>query len=182
MLIYGGEMGRTSEYERVFQKTIEIINKSGLTLTQHEIENMEIADFGLGEIEISGAQIITIIDTDQLATKILILLPGQTEPEHTHPVIGDYLGKEETIRCEWGELYLYGPGEITPNPKAKPPKHRRHTYSVWNENILYPGDQVTFQPNTPHWFQGGSQGAVLWSFSTKVIDKKDIFTDPDIIR
>ena len=143
---------------------------------------MEIADFGLGEIEISGAQIITLVDTPQIAAKILVMLPHQTEPEHTHPAIGEYLGKEETIRCEWGELYLFSPGNPTAHPKGQPPAHRRETYTVCKEEILHPGDQVTFPPNTPHWFQGGPQGAVIWSFSTKVVDKKDIFTDPAIIR
>ena len=78
-----------------------------MVLKPEEIEAMEIVDFGLGEIEISRAQIITLIDTDQIATKILVMLPGQTEPEHTHPAFGEYNGIEETIRCEWGELYLY---------------------------------------------------------------------------
>ena len=170
------------KYQIVYQKTVEILSQTGLTLKPEEIEQMEIADFGLGEIEVSGAQIITLVDTPQIAAKILVMLPGQTEPEHTHPAIGDYAGKEETIRCEWGELYLFSPGEPTLNPKGHPPAHRRETYTVWKEDILHPGDQVTFPPNTPHWFQGGPQGAVIWSFSTKVIDKKDVFTDPEIIR
>ena len=170
------------KYQIVYQKTVEILSQTGLTLKPEEIEQMEIADFGLGEIEVSGAQIITLVDTPQIAAKILVMLPGQTEPEHTHPAIGDYAGKEETIRCEWGELYLFSPGEPTLNPKGHPPTHRRETYTVWKEDILHPGDQVTFPPNTPHWFQGGPQGSVIWSFSTKVIDKKDVFTDPKIIR
>jgi D-lyxose ketol-isomerase len=53
---------------------------------------------------------------------------------------------------------------------------------MWHEYVLEPGDQITFQPNTPHWFQGGPQGAVIWSFSTKAIDIEDIFTDPEIQR
>jgi D-lyxose ketol-isomerase len=170
------------ERQQVYQKTLDILKQTGLTLNPAEIEKMEIADFGLGEIEISGAQIITLVDTPQIAAKILVMLPEQTEPEHTHPAIGEYAGKEETIRCEWGELYLYSPGEPTPNPKGHPPAHRLETYTVWKENVLYPGDQITFPPNTPHWFQGGPQGAVIWSFSTKVVDKKDVFTDPEIVR
>ena len=44
------------------------------------------------------------------------------------------------------------------------------------------GDQITFPPATPHWFQAGPEGVVVWSFSTKVIDLQDEFTDPDIRR
>jgi D-lyxose ketol-isomerase len=74
---------------------------------------------------------------------------------------------------------MYGPGEPAPEPRGHPPDHRRHTYTVWHEHILFPGDQVTFPPNEPHWFQAGPQGAVIWSFSTKAVDVEDVFTDPD---
>ncbi len=66
--------------------------------------------------------------------------------------------------------------------KAHPPEHRRHTYTVWHETILRPGDQVTFAPNVLHWFEGGPEGAVFWSFSTKAVDVQDVFTDPEIRR
>lgn len=130
----------------------------------------------------TGAQIVTLVNTDKIAAKLLVLFPHQTEPEHTHPRLGDYAGKEETVRCEWGELYLYGPGQPTPNPKGHPPAHRRNTYTVWHEYVLNPGEQITFQPGTPHWFQAGPEGVVMWSFSTKAIDVQDVFTDPDVRR
>src|SRR5690606_9643278 len=95
---------------------------------------------------------------------------------------GDYPGKIETLRCAWGEVYVYGPGEPSPQPRGTPPPERRHTYTVWHEHMLLPGEQVTFPPNTPHWFQGGPAGAVIWSFSTKARDAEDIFTDPDVKR
>jgi D-lyxose ketol-isomerase len=171
-----------AERDSAIKKSTEILSKAGVVVRQAEIDKMEVADFGLSELEESGAQIVTLVDTNKIAAKLLIMLPWQTEPEHTHPKIDDYAGKEETVRCEWGELYLYGPGEPTSNPKGRPPEHRKHTYTVWHEYILKPGDQITFAPNTPHWFQGGPEGAVFWSFSTKVVDKEDKFTDPDIQR
>ena len=112
----------------------------------------------------------------------MILFPNQIEPEHLHPRVGLYKGKKETIRCEWGILYLYGPGKATKKPKGKPPYNRLSTYTVWHEYILYPGDEVTFEPNTPHWFQAGPEGTIIWSDSTKAIDIEDIFTDPEIVR
>jgi len=114
--------------------------------------------------------------------KLVILMPNQTLPEHRHPRIGKYPGKEEAVRCEFGMLYVNGPGERTPNPKVKPPKHRMDTYTVWHEYALKPGEQVNFEPGTPHWFQAGPDGAVFWSFSTKAIDVEDVFSDPEIVR
>jgi len=170
------------EFNHARRRAAEILAKTGLMLRQDEIDGMEVADFGLSELEISGAQILTLVNTEQIATKLLVLFPCQTVPEHTHRRIGSYAGKEETIRCEWGELYLYAPGKAAPVPKCQPPAHRRETYTVWHETVLCPGDQVTLEPNTPHWFQGGPQGAVMWSFSTKAVDGKDVFTDPAIVR
>jgi D-lyxose ketol-isomerase len=37
-------------------------------------------------------------------------------------------------------------------------------------------------PDTWHWFQAGSEGAVVWSFSSKVTDAADIFLDPQVTR
>jgi D-lyxose ketol-isomerase len=171
-----------AEQEQARKRAMALLERAGIVARQDELAQIEVADFGLGEPEQSGVQILTLVDTEKIAVKALVLLPYQTEPEHTHPHLGDYPGKEETIRCEWGELYLYGPGEPAPNPKGHPPEHRRHTYTVWHEYVLRPGEQVTFLPNVTHWFQGGPEGAVIWSFSTKATDVEDVFTDPDVRR
>lgn len=170
------------EFEEAQKLAAVLLTKTGLSLRPDELARIEVADFGLGELESSGGQILTLVDTERIAAKLLAMRPGQTLPEHRHPPLGDYPGKEETIRCEWGLLYLYGPGRPTPDPRGAPPAHRRHTYTVWREYILRPGDQLTFPSNTPHWFQGGPDGAVVWSFSTKAVDVQDIFTDPEVRR
>lgn len=171
-----------SEHRSALKRSTELLSKAGVAVREDELGRMEVADFGLSELQQSGAQIITLVETDQIAAKLLVLLPHQTVPEHLHPPLGDYAGKQETIRCEWGELYLYGPGEPTANPRGRPPKHRLHTYTVWHEYLLLLGEQVTFAPNTPHWFQGGPEGAVIWSFSSRAEDVQDVFTDPKVVR
>jgi len=158
------------------------LDKAGIVLTPEETANLEIADLGLGEFEQTGLALITYINTERVCAKELILLPGQTCPEHFHPPVNGQPGKEETFRCRWGEVYLYVTGEPTPNPKAIPPKGREQTYNVWHEIVLRPGDQYTLMPNTPHWFQAGDEGAVVSEFSTKSRDESDIFTDPQIQR
>jgi D-lyxose ketol-isomerase len=171
-----------TELESARRRAMGMLERAGIVARPDELERIEVADMGLSELEQSGVQILTLVDTDEIAAKVLVSFPWQTEPEHKHPRLGEYAGKEETIRCQWGELYLYGPGEPTPNPKGRPPEHRRHTYTVWHEVVLRPGDQVTFPPDTPHWFQGGPDGAVFWSFSTKATDVADVFTDPEVQR
>lgn len=175
-------MSSPLDFERARQKAIELLRCTGIAFRPEEFERIEVTDLGLGELESSGGQILTLVNTEKIAAKLLAMLPHQTLPEHRHPPLGEYPGKEETIRCEWGELYLYGPGEPAANPLGRPPAWRRQTYTVWREYILHPGEQVSFPPDTPHWFQAGPDGAVAWSFSTKAVDVKDIFTDPQIIR
>jgi D-lyxose ketol-isomerase len=171
-----------AEQRQAQQRAAELLQKTGLAIRQEELANIEIADFGLGELATTGAAILTLVDTGRLVVKLLTLFPDQTLPEHRHPRLDSYEGKEETIRCEWGELYLYGSGEAPAASIGHPPAHRRRWYTVWHEYRLRPGEQITLPPDTPHWFQGGPTGAVVWSITTRAADLQDVFTDPQVVR
>lgn len=164
------------------KRALKYFQQAGIVLTEGEKKNIEVTDFGLGELESTGLELITYVNTDRCCAKELILFPYQTCPEHRHPPVEKEPGKEETFRCRWGIVYLYVEGEPTLNPKAKPIKGREKSYTVWNEIILRPGEQYTLYPDTKHWFQAGSEGAVVSEFSTKSRDELDIFTDKDIQR
>ena len=92
---------------------MEYFNKAGIVLTEKEKETLEVADFGLGELENTGLEVITYVNTSRCCAKELILFPHQTCPEHRHPSVDGEPGKEETFRCRWGEVYLYVEGEAT---------------------------------------------------------------------
>jgi D-lyxose ketol-isomerase len=171
-----------TQHERAKRQAAALIAQSGLAIRPEEIEALETADFGLGELEQTGCLIVTLVDTERLVVKVLVLLPGQTLPEHRHPPLGDYPGKEETVRCQWGEVFVFTPGGAAKIPTAQPPAHRRNTYTAWKEHRLQPGEQVVLPPDTPHWFQGGEMGAVFWSFTTRAVDRADIFSDPEVSR
>lgn len=171
-----------TEHQKYQQIAKTYLDRAGIVITEAEADQIEIADVGLGEFEQTGLAILVYVNTERVCAKELVLWPGQTCPQHQHPSVADQPGKEETFRCRWGEVYLYVPGEPTPNPKAAPPPHRRHTYTVWHEIVLRPGDQYTLSPETWHWFQGGPEGAVVSEFSTRSTDENDVFTDPDIKR
>lgn len=171
-----------TDYENAQRRAKELLCQTGIFIRPEELEKIEVADLGLSELELSGVQILTLVNTEKIGVKLLIIFPNQCEPEHKHPSLGEYAGKEETFRCEWGTLFLYGVGEPSKHPKGHPPGHRKATYTVWHEYILEPGEQVTFPPNLPHWFQAGPHGAVVWSFSTKAIDLRDVFTDTNVKR
>lgn len=162
----------------------DYLSKAGIVLTPEEEANIEIADLGLNEYEETGLALVTYINNEHYCAKELVLMPGQTCPQHKHPPVPqlNYVGKQETFRCRWGTVYLYVEGEPAENPKAQPPEKRKDTYNVWHEIILNPGEQYTIMPQTWHWFQGGPNGAVVSEFSTRSLDEYDLFTDEDIRR
>ncbi len=170
------------EYKEAQERAARMLEEAGIVLTPQERAHIEVADFGLGDLEHTGLQLVTYINTQRVCAKELVLFPHQTCPEHRHPPVGDDPGKEETFRCRRGLVYLYVEGEPTPSPKAKPPQGREHTYTVWHEIELHPGQQHTIPPNTLHWFQAGPEGAIVSEFSTRSRDETDIFTDPHIQR
>ncbi|WP_010247385.1 D-lyxose/D-mannose family sugar isomerase [Acetivibrio cellulolyticus] len=167
-------------YRETCKRALEYLDKAGIVVTDKEKNNMEVAEYGLGEVEKIGLELIVYVNTDRCCAKELILFPGQTCPEHRHPPVDNEPGKEETFRCRWGKVYLYVPGASVQNPKAVPPKGREQFFTVWHEIELNPGEQYTLAPNTLHWFQAGNEGAVVSEFSTKSRDEFDIYTDPDI--
>ena len=170
------------QHQSAKRRAAELITKADILARPDEIDRIEVVDLGLGELEQTGLQILTMVNTGEVGVKVLVLFPDQCFAQHKHPPLGDYPGKEESFRCQYGELRLYQEGEPTPNPRAKPPAHRARTYTVWNERVLHPGDQITCPPNTFHWFQAGPDGAVVWRFSSRTTDVQDVFIDPDTSR
>ncbi len=170
------------KYKATVKKTIQMMKQAGIVLTPEERARVEVADFGLGELEKTGLEILTYVNTDRVCAKEIVMLPRQTCPEHRHPTVEGRPGKEETFRCRRGTVYLYIPGTPTPRPRARPPAGSEAFYTVQHEVRLKPGDQHTLMPDTLHWFQAGPQGAIVSEFSTRSTDEADFFTDTRIKR
>jgi len=170
------------QLEQAKRRALEYFAQASIIITPGEKERIEVADFGLGDLEHEGLELLTYVNTRRCCAKELVLFPYQFCPEHCHPSVDSEPGKEETFRCRWGEVYLYVPGEKTKNPKAKLPAGKERFYTVWHQIILKPGEQYTLEPNTLHWFQAGPEGVVVSEFSTRSRDELDVFTDPGIKR
>jgi D-lyxose ketol-isomerase len=172
------------EYEQAREWAWNFVQRAGLPLREEEISGLDVADLGLGELQTTGLQILTLAATEWLGAKLLILQPDQFFPEHRHPPnpAEGYPGKTELLRGQYGEAFLYVPGDPTPRPLVSPPPHRRPWCTVWHEIPLAPGNQYVCPPNTWHWFQAGASGAVIWSISSKVTDTADQFSDPQVVR
>jgi D-lyxose ketol-isomerase len=174
---------KQDEIEKTRARAAKILEKAHIAITPQERETIEVVDFGLGDIQNIGLEIIVYENNDRYCAKELILFPRQTCAEHRHPEVGKQnVGKQETFRCRWGEVYLYVPGESAAKPKAVIPAKYRKYFTVWREIVLRPGDQYTLAPNSLHWFQAGDRGAVVSEFSSTSTDENDVFTDPNIRR
>jgi len=175
-------MLKRSEAKRARERTAEMLARAGIVLTAEERANIEVADCGLGELERTGLQLVTYVNTDRYCAKELVLFPRQTCPEHRHPPVAGGPGKTETFRCRWGRAWLYVEGEPTPNIKARVPEGSEAYFTALHEIELNPGQQHTIPSDTLHWFQAGDEGAVISEFSSPSTDEADLFTDPRVER
>lgn len=173
---------RRSEVRRAQERAAGMLAEAGIVLSEEERRNIEVACFGLGNLDAQGLELITYINTDRYCAKDLVLFPGQTCPEHRHPSVDGLPGKMETFRCRRGKVLLYVEGEPARDIEAVVPAGSEACYTVFHEIILGPGEQYTIPPDTNHWFQAGPEGAVVSEFSSTSRDERDIFTDPSIVR
>ena len=149
------------EHEDAVVYAAEQLAATGIELTEEERGQIEVADFGLGNLRETGLMLVVYVNTDRYCAKELVLYPKQTCPEHRHPPFDGTPGKEETFRCRRGSVDLWVKGE---------------------QITLQPGEQFTIPPDTLHWFQAGEEGAVVSEFSSTSRDDLDVFTDPRIVR
>ena len=169
------------QYKEAVDRAAAMLQQAGMVITPEERGRLEVADFGLGDLEKTGLEIITYVNTDRCCAKEIIMFPHQTCPEHWHPTKGGVPGKEETFRCRWGTVYLYIPGKKRQTRPEAPQGSEAH-YKVAHQVTLKPGEQYTLVPDTPHWFQAGKEGAIVSEFSTRSTDDQDVFRDPRIAR
>ena len=75
----------------------EYLDRAGIVLTPEESANIEIADLGLNEFELTGLGLVVYVNTERVCAKELVLLPGQTCPQHLHPPVNGEPGKDVEI-------------------------------------------------------------------------------------
>ncbi|CAN5594182.1 D-lyxose ketol-isomerase [soil metagenome] len=163
-------------------RAASMLESSGIVLTSEEESEIEVADFGLGQLATTGLQLVVYVNNDRYCSKELIMFPGQTCPEHRHPPVGNDPGKTETFRCRQGKVWLFVEGPATSSPSVSPPVGDEEHYTVFHEIGLSPGDQYTIEPNIKHWFRAGADGAIVTEFSSTSRDELDVFTDRRIKR
>ena len=169
---------------KIREEVVNYFNSASIVLTNEEKENIEVADFGLKQLETYGLQLITYVNNERYCAKEMVLFPHQICPEHRHPTRKDGTkGKQETFRCRKGEVHLFieGKGEVDFSNYRIPIADHRY-FTATRKVVLKPGEQFTIAPNTKHWFVAMEDGAIVSEFSSNSDDESDIFTDPRIKR
>jgi D-lyxose ketol-isomerase len=175
-------MIKRSDVRKAQKRAAGMLKAAGIALTPEEARGIEVAELGLGELCSTGLELVVYINNARYCAKEIVLFPRQTCPEHRHPPVGSDPGKMETFRCRRGRVYLYCEGKPARRPKARVPRGSERFYTVFREVVLKPGEQFTIPPNTLHWFQAASGGAIVSEFSSTSRDGADVFTDPRIKR
>ena len=150
------------EYERAAAYTRRALKNAGIAITDEEARRIEIADFGLGDLDNLGLQLLVYVNTERCCAKEMVLRPFQT------------------FRVRRGTCYLYVSGEGQKETiRARVPDTE---VTVFHEIVLREGEQYTLSPGTWHWFQAGEEGAIISEFSTKSRDEADVFRDARVQR
>jgi len=121
---------------------VPLMNRMELELSHH---------YGLEEFHRCGCSIITCVNREY-CKKIIVLLPGQFNPTHTHRQ------KEETFHVLYGEMTLELNGE-------------KKSYRA--------GELIVVERGIPHSF-GSSSGAVMEEISTTHYKSDSFYADPAI--
>jgi len=103
------------EYAQARERAIGFFARTGIVLTEKEKQDIEVADFGLGDLGRIGLEVLVYVNTSRVCAKELVLFPGQTCPEHRHPTRGGVPGKEETFRqieLKAGDQYTLAPDTL----------------------------------------------------------------------
>ena len=110
-----------AEYIQARDKAAQMMKDAGVVINQKEIEEMDVADFGLNDLMVEGGQMLTFFNTDRISAKVIALFPRQPA-EHWHTAYGQDPGKEELsvymgniVFCREGEKYT----EMAKIPKGK---------------------------------------------------------------
>ena len=166
------------------EMALAALRKNRIYVSPDEAASIEIADFGLSKPRVIGIQTFVLMKTDRVCLKIIVLLPHQICPEHKHSILykGEQQGKEESLRILDGTLLFYREGPASDSPMHRVPEEYSDHFTVFRETVLSQGMKLTIEPDTWHWFQAGSDGAIIENISTKTMDEEDLFRDPHITR
>ena len=80
-----------AQYDEARRRAVEMYTEAGVLARPDEVEGIEVVDLGLGELEETGLQIMTLVSTGEIGVKVLALFPQQVFAQHKHPPLENKL-------------------------------------------------------------------------------------------
>jgi len=145
-----GTLDNRAKVREIVGELCRLIRDSGIQL-QDQLDLELSHHYGLDRFHETGCAIITCVNREY-CKKIIMLLPGQFNPTHTHHQ------KEETFHILYGELEINLDGV---------------------KRICHAGDIVTVERGKAHNF-GSATGAVMEEISTTHFRNDSFYDDPNI--
>ena len=69
-------MIRRSQIPAIQREAADLIRKAGIVLRPEEVDRIAVADFGLSQVRVFGAQILTWVETSRYGAKVIALFPN----------------------------------------------------------------------------------------------------------
>jgi D-lyxose ketol-isomerase len=101
-----------AEYRSAQTRAAAMIRSAGIRIKEEESAGISVADFGLSNLPVEGAQILTFFATHRVSAKVIVLFPG----ENTLKTAIIPSGKERFYTCrhevvmEEGDQLILEPG------------------------------------------------------------------------
>jgi D-lyxose ketol-isomerase len=142
---------KRSEFEKYEKIARQKLAEAGIPILPET--KFRIATYGYDNFEERGMALVTRINEPEYCSKWLVLLPGQTCPEHHHK------RKKETFFCHSGEIILTLPDKTI---------------------TLKPGEYYTLEPRTNHTFTSKT-GAIVEEVSTHDSMDDSFFSNEKVV-
>ncbi|MGH8047532.1 MAG: N-acetylneuraminate synthase family protein, partial [Chthoniobacterales bacterium] len=141
---------RRAAVKTIVEKVREFVRASKVPLPSKA--DVEVSHhFGLERFDETGAVLLSFVNRSY-CKKAIVMLPGQTHPEHCHKV------KEETFFVLFGSMKISLDGEI---------------------QELSTGDSVLVEPGVKHWF-ATEAGVIFEEISSTHVVQDSFYTDPAV--
>jgi hypothetical protein len=90
------------EIQDARRRAAQLLEDAGFVLTDEERDGIEVADFGLSELDQTGLEVVVYVTTERVCAKEIVMFPGQTCPEHRHPPFDGTPGKGGDVSLPQG--------------------------------------------------------------------------------
>ena len=170
-----------SQVQSAQERAAQMLAQAGITITPEERRNIEVAEFGLGELEKTGLELVVYINTERYCAKELVLFPARPAPSIAIRRLQAALARWKPSAAA-GDMYGYMWLEHPPLSSMATHRGKRSLLHRLPRDRALSRRTVHHLARYPALVPGRGEGAIVSEFSSPSHDESDFFTDPRIRR